>query len=218
MKEYLQETEYIDYSSKIVQSTINNLNLGGLSQKELAIKIFYFVRDSIKYSVHIDFLNPEIYKASVTLKNKVSFCIPKAITLNALARALGIPSRIHLVDFRNHRLAEKLIEVWGGTNIMASHSFAELYIDNKWVKATPALDLATCNKHDFIPVEFDGEHDALLHPKDRKGRLHAEYVKDHGTFSDLPLKLVHKIFEDTYGSLTMKRIQEISSNKIKTFI
>ena len=217
MKEYLKATEYIDYDSNIVQSAIKNLDLNDLDQKEQAIKLFYFVRDSFRYSVHMNFVNPEIYKSSHVLKEKVSFCIPKAITLCSLARAIGIPSRIHLVDFKNHRLTKKLIEAWGGTNIMASHCFTELYLENKWVKVTPAIDKETCIKHDFIPVDFDGETDALLHPKDTKDRLHAEYVYDHGTFADLPLDYIYKTFSDTYGSLTKERIQKISSNKVQTF-
>ena len=217
MKEYLQETKYLDYSSENVQSMIKKLKLDKLDQKKQTIKLFYFVRDSIRYSVHMNFVDPEIYKSSHVLQEKISFCIPKAITLASMARAISIPSRIHLVDLKNHRLTKKLIEAWGGTNIMASHSFTELYLDNKWIKATPAIDSETCKKHNFIPVEFDGENDALLHPKDTKGRLHAEYVKDHGTFADLPLEYIYKTFADTYGSLTKQRIQELSSNKVQTF-
>lgn len=217
MKEYLQATEYFDYNSKIIQTAIDNLELDGLTDKEKIVKIFYFVRDSIRYSVHVNYFNPEIFKASYTLKEKVSFCIPKAITLCSLARAINIPSRIHLVDLRNHRLSEKLIEAWGGSNIMASHTYSELFLNNKWVKATPAIDIKTSSKHNFIPVEFDGINDALLHPKDINGHLHAEYIKDHGSFADLPLKFIHNLFNETYGPITPKRIKEMITNQVPTF-
>jgi hypothetical protein len=47
-------------------------------------------------------------------------------------------------------------------------------------------DLRTCQKAGLIPVDFDGEHDAMLPPYTRDGRPHIEYVKDRGPYKDLP--------------------------------
>jgi transglutaminase-like putative cysteine protease len=206
----------MNYHSPVITETISSLKLENLTQKEQAIKIFYFVRDSIRYSISILNFDAKIFKASWTLQQDTSFCIPKAIALSALTRAVGIPSRIHLVDFVNHRLSESLAKAWG-TNIMAAHCYSELYINNKWVKATPALDIKICERHDFIPVEFDGENDGLLKPVDKKGRPHAEYIKDHGTFPDLPLPLIMSIFEENYGPITPKRLPELFLKSKQTF-
>ena len=41
----------------------------------------------------------------------------------------------------------------------------------------------------------------MLHPYDREGRQHMEYVHDHGTFADHPYQRVRDAFRDTYGDL-----------------
>ena len=200
MEQYLQETEFFDISSDYVQETLEKLELNGLSEKETAIKLFYHVRDSIGYSIKPVNLEKYTYTASLVLQQKKSFCIPKAIALGTLARAAGIPSRIHFVDFINHRLSDDLEKMWG-TKVMAAHCYTELYIENKWVKATPALDKAICDRHNFKTVEFDGENDALLHSLDRDGNPHAEYVKDRGTQPDMSLRLVASVFKEVYDGV-----------------
>jgi len=200
MDEYLQETEFFDINSEYVQETLDKLDINGLSEKEIAIKLFYHVRDSIGYSIKPVNLEKYTYTASHVLQQKKSFCIPKAIALGTLARAKGIPSRIHFVDFINHRLSDELEKLWG-TKVMAAHCYTELYLDGKWVKATPALDKEICDKHNFVTVEFDGENDALLHPVDRDGNPHAEYVKDRGTLTDMSLQLIYSVFKEVYGKV-----------------
>ncbi len=179
-----------------------------LSDREKAVKLFYYVRDSIKYSVIISSFDDNMFVASKVLQQESTFCIPKAIALGTLARAVGIPSRIHFVDFINHRLSPKLSKIWG-TNVMAVHCFTEFYLDKKWVKATAALDLETCEKHDFIPVEFDGIHDSTIKEVDKKGRPHAEYIKDRGTFADVPLNVIKKAMSETYQVNSDERLNQL---------
>ncbi|MHA2092493.1 MAG: transglutaminase-like domain-containing protein [Candidatus Kariarchaeaceae archaeon] len=216
MDQYLEATQFIDYKANNIQKVLHELELEGLSNIEKAIKIFYYVRDATKYSVHIKSFAPDVFKASNTIEQSYSFCIPKAILLCALSRAAGIPSRIHLVDFINHRLSDKLSSLWG-TNTMAGHCYAELYLNEKWVKATPALDKNTCEKNAFISVEFDGFQDGLLHSIDKNGKPHAEYINDHGTFADLPYDLVMNIFEKMYGNLDQERMKQLFDFKAATF-
>ncbi len=198
MEKYLKSSDICDTDSEFIRDLIVNLKLDGLSQVEKAIKLFYYVRDSIRYSVIIPSFDRDSFRASHTLKQNTSYCIPKAIALSTLARAVGIPARLHFVDFINHRLSEKLTKLWG-TNLMAGHCFSELYLNGKWVKATPALDLRTCTIHGFIPVEFDGENDAMLPSHDKWGNPHVEYVNDHGTFDHFPYEHIMKIMIDVYG-------------------
>ena len=149
-----------------------------------------------------------MFVASKIFQQESTFCIPKAVALGTLVRAVGIPSRIHFVDFINHRLSPKLAKIWG-TNVMAVHCFTEFYLDNKWVKATAALDLETCEKHDFIPVEFDGIHDSTIKEVDKKGRPHAEYIKDRGTYADVPLDMIKKAMSETYQVNSDERLNEL---------
>ncbi len=216
MDKYLQETNYIDYNNLIISEIIDSLDLKSDDKLNQAKKIFYHVRDSTKYSVKIISFSPQVFKASYSLSQEYSFCVPKALALCALSRAVGIPSRIHLVDFINHRLSQKLTELWG-TNMMVGHCYSELYLDGQWIKATPALDIETCTRHGFIPVEFDGINDGLLKSIDNKGNLHAEYVKDHGVYADLPYEFLMNLFENAYGKMDENGIVNLFTNQTPTF-
>jgi len=47
-------------------------------------------------------------------------------------------------------------------------------------------------------LEFDGEHDAMLHPFTADGRDHMEYVRDRGAFDELPFEEIIEAFRATY--------------------
>jgi hypothetical protein len=74
----------------------------------------------------------------------------------------------------------------GGDNLLIQHGYTQLYLDGKWVHASPAYDLDTCRKMGFVPVDFDGIHDARDSAFNARGKPHIEYVKDHGHYADFP--------------------------------
>ncbi len=193
----LKSTFVIDSDSRIVQETASVLAEKRSSQKEKAKELFYFARDEIKYNPYLAFCSFEDYRASETLQRAEGFCIQKAVVLTALARAIGIPARLGFADIRNH-LASKEFMDWLGTNISFHHGYSELYLNNKWVKATPAFNIEMCKKFDIEPVEFDGVGDAVFHERNKNGELHIEYVKYHGTFADLPFEEISQVFTEKY--------------------
>jgi transglutaminase-like putative cysteine protease len=193
---YLKPTFVIDSDSKIIKEKATLLTENFNSQKEKAKELFYFVRDKVKYNPYPS-RSIEDYRASKTLQRKEGFCIQKAVVLTALARAVGIPARLGFADIRNHIVPEKLREMMG-TNLFVYHGYSELWLNNKWVKATPAFNIEMCNKFDIKPVEFDGVTDAIFHKRNKKGELHVEYIKYHGTFADLPFKEIMQAFIDQY--------------------
>ncbi|MCG2634155.1 MAG: transglutaminase family protein [Gammaproteobacteria bacterium] len=150
-----------------------------------AVALYYAVRDQIRYNPHIPSLEPEAMVASRTLSAGEGFCIPKALLLAAVARAAGIPSRVGFADVRNHLTSEKLLQRMG-SDLFVFHGYTELWLEDRWVKATPAFNLALCERFGVEPLEFDGRQDSLFHPFDSSGRKHMEYVREHGSFSDLP--------------------------------
>ncbi len=103
--------------------------------------------------------------------------------LAALSQAIGIPSRLGFADIVNHQLPENIIK-FQGTNLLRYHGFCELYIGERWVKATPSFDLAICQEKGIIPVEFDGMTDALLLSHDIDGEQHIDNVSYNGNFED----------------------------------
>jgi hypothetical protein len=111
---------------------------------------------------------------------------------------VGIPSRLHFADLRNHLSSGTLRELMG-TDLFVFHGYTELFLGAKWVKATPAFDLSLCERQGVRPVEFDGISDAIFHPLDTEGRRHMEYVRDRGSFADLPFEEMIRTYKEMYG-------------------
>ena len=199
MKQYLQRTEFLDFHKKKVKEKALEIADGIKSDREKAIRLFYWVRDTIKYNMYTYF--PHIkanLKSSVTLRRGTGFCMSKAVLLSTLARAVGIPAKIHMVDIINHKISKRIIDFMG-TNVFHCHGYSELFIDNKWIKLTPVFDKNTAIKSGFVPlIEFDGENDALFAEYDLDGNLFVEYVEDYGSYSDLPIEQIIEIFEKNY--------------------
>jgi len=194
---YLKPTFVIDSNSKVIQEKATSLTEKHSSQREKARELFYFVRDRIKYNPYLALSSIEDYRASKTLQRGEGFCIQKAVVLTALARAVGIPARLGFADIRNHLAPKELTELMG-TNIFFYHGYSELWLNDKWVKATPAFNIEMCNKFDIKPVEFDGFRDAVFHERNKRGVLHIEYLKYHGTFADLPFREIKQVFIEKY--------------------
>ena len=92
-KEYLEETETIDYNNLIIQEKVNDLKQISRSQLNYIENAYEFVRDEIPHSWDI---KSEIVsrRASEVLINRTGICWTKSCLLAALLRANGIPSGI----------------------------------------------------------------------------------------------------------------------------
>ena len=201
MENYLRPTPVIDCDHPSIQKKAGELTGGQANTVENSKSLFYFVRDEIRYNFYPSSSRPEeLFRASNTLSAGGGFCIPKAILLAALARAVGIPAALGFADIRNHLLPQKVAELFG-TNLIRLHGYAVLYLEGKWVKATPAFDLRMCEENRFVPVEFDGKSDAMLPSHDQDGKLHIEYVKDVGHYCDdiQPDRLVDALMQGFEG-------------------
>jgi hypothetical protein len=96
-----------------------------------------------------------------------------------------------------------------GTDLFSYHGYTELYIHEKWVKATPAFDLKVCQEHRIVPVEFDGQHHALFHSHNLDGKLHIEYVEDHGHRIDIPVDEIMAAWMQHYGAGAQERLSRL---------
>tara|TARA_Y100000815_G_C13094060_1_gene406775 strand:+ start:119 stop:532 length:414 start_codon:yes stop_codon:yes gene_type:complete len=106
-----------------------------------------------------------------------------------MARALGIPSRLGLADVRNHLSSPQLL-AFLRSDVFVMHGYIELWLNERWVKATPAFNKALCERMGVGVLEFDGEQDSVFQPFDEQGRAHMEYLNDHGTFADVPVDFI----------------------------
>lgn len=197
MREYLEPTYYLDSDSPEVAAFAREAAGDAKSDVERAVRLYYAVRDGIRYDPYRFVLARESFRASAVLASGASFCVPKAILLAAAARALGIPSRLGFADVRNHLTTRRLREMMR-SDVFVFHGYTELYLDGKWVKATPTFNRSLCERFGVRTLEFDGREDALLHPFDREGRRHMEYLRDRGTFADFPLEAMVAAIREAY--------------------
>ena len=200
MNQFTAVTDYFDFNQPIVKQFAAEITKGISDPIEKAIALYYRVRDDFRYDPYTFRADPETFKASYLLEKGSSYCIPKAVLLGAAARCVGIPSRLGFADVVNHLSEPKFLEKMK-TNIFAMHGYIELYLDQHWVKATPAFNRSLCELYGVQPLDFDGRQDSIFHEFTGDGSKYMEYVKDYGSFADLPYELIVRTIKSTYPHL-----------------
>ena len=200
MTPYLAPGKFIDSNSPQVVVFAKKAAEGARDMRAAVLRLFHAVRDGIIYDPYVSFADPANYRSSTVLAAGRAFCIGKAALLAAGARVIGVPSRVGYADVRNHLTSPRLYERIK-TDTFRWHSYTELYLSGRWVKATPAFDRALCERAGIKPLDFDGEKDSLFHPFDRAGRRHMEYLKDRDTYADVPFDIIVADFRTHYPSL-----------------
>ncbi len=204
-QQYLVPTQFMDFESDEVQDFITSTIHGCKTTHEKIIKLYYAVRDSIRYDTYGIVFEPNHFRASATLKAKRGFCVQKSLLFAATARAIGVPSRLGYADVRNHISTEKIRKVMR-SDIFVFHGYVDLYLDNQWVKATPVFNKSLCEKLNVRSLDFDGTKDSLFQEYDRRGKKSMEYIRFHGTYADLPYQEMTEIFRKTYPHLYKEEI------------
>ena len=137
-----------------------------------AVKLYYAVRDCIRYDPYRVDLTTAGMKASTTLRARRGWCVSKAVLLAACCRSVGIPARLGFADVRNHLSTARLRE-----------------------------NLELCRKFRLLPLEFAGRNDSLYHPFDEAGNRHMEYIRYRGVYTDLPIDEIARTFREQYPFL-----------------
>ncbi len=185
MEKYLSPTYYLDSDHPAVEEFAHRSVRADSTPKEKAVALYYAVRDGFRYYPYDIVLRRSALKASFLLTKSHGYCIEKAVLLAAAARAVGIPARLGFVDVRNHIATEKLLQHLR-SDVLAFHGYAELYIDGRWVQATPAFNRDLCDRLGVASLEFDGENHSVFQEYDAQQGLFMEYLHDHGVFDDMP--------------------------------
>ena len=200
MDQFLTAGAFVDSDSPQVIAFAKKVAAGARDQRDAALRLYTAIRDGITYDPYVDLANPANYRASSVLAAGRAFCIGKSALLAACARVVGIPARVGYADVRNHLTSPRFYEK-AKTDRFIWHSYSELYLSGRWVKATPAFDRALCDRLGLKTLEFDGETDSLLQPFDRAGRRHMEYLNDRGAFADVPFETIQADFVKNYPGL-----------------
>lgn len=197
MENYLKPTYYIDCGNEDIITFALAHSSKEKTDIENAISLYYAVRDQIRYDPYNIEPSKENMIASNVLKRGYGFCVAKAVLLAACARAVHIPARLGFADVKNHLNTKKLQELMT-SDLFVYHGFTELFLNKQWVKATPAFNLELCINFNVKPLEFDGTKDSIFHPFDNSGKKHMEYVRDHGSFDDLPWDMLIVEYQKAY--------------------
>jgi transglutaminase-like putative cysteine protease len=198
--EYLEPGHYVDSDAAEVQAFAREAVGKATDPVEQASRLFTAVRDGFWYDPFSASTDPVAYRASTIVRAGATYCVPKAVLLAAAARAVGIPARLGFADVRNHFQTPRLRARMRGADLFVYHGYTDLYVDGRWVKATPAFNAELCARFGVEPIAFDGRHDALLHQYTPDGGTYMEYVRDRGVFADLPLEEILAAFHEHYGT------------------
>lgn len=196
MQEFLQESEFVDFSTPNVQALAQDLAYGLSSDQEIARECFLYVRDDIRHTGdHQDAITT--IKASEVLKHKTGWCYAKSILLAALLRANEIPTGF-CYQRRSCDANTK--------DIYCLHGFNAIYLkEHGWFKVDAR------GNNEGIDAQFEPPHEKLAFC------LQAHEV-DLGDIYDKPLAIVMQALQenDTYEAMTQnfpdifKRKREIS--------
>jgi transglutaminase-like putative cysteine protease len=198
-EDYLSPDAIIDSDNGQIKAYVSTVvGEGTTGPVESAVKLYYAVRDNIRYDPYTVSSRPEDYSASVILKRGRGFCVHKATLLCALGRACQIPSRLGFVNVRNHLASKQLIE-FVGSNLFVFHGYTEFFLNGKWVKATPAFNETLCVKHNVAPLAFNGLEDSVFQAYSTDRKLFMEYTDYYGTFATVPIPFMIKTWREIYG-------------------
>ncbi|PCI34076.1 MAG: transglutaminase [Flavobacteriaceae bacterium] len=205
---HIKETYYFDYSSDIIQEIVKKLDkTAGESDLDYAVKAYTFVRDFWTYYPYRFSLKKEDWKSSKIASQKEGHCLDKSIILISILRAKNIPARLGLSRVKNHIAVAQIIEKFGSDELVP-HGYVEIYLEGKWVKATPAFNKELCQKLGVHALDFDGETDAVFQEFDAKcANSFMEYLEDYGTFDEVPLEYMFKLMCDTYPLMIKKGVK-----------
>ena len=178
-------------------SYVEDVVAGVEQDTKRAVAVYYAIRDGILYDPYSADISVAGLKATTVLEERRGWCVSKAILLAACCRALGIPARLGYADVLNHLSTEKMRQRMK-TNVFYWHGYTALYLDDRWVKATPAFNIELCEKFGLKPLEFNGRDDSIYHAFDQAGNRHMEYLHDRGQFLEPPIEAMRRTFDEYY--------------------
>ena len=206
LTQYLCPTVFFDFESQEIQNLVEKVRANSSDESDaslsarqikMATDLYLFVRDGYRYNPYQISFRPEHYVASSLVIRKEGHCLDKSIILIAGLRALGIPARLRLAKVKNHIGVERLVEKFG-TNVMTPHGMVDIFLNKKWVKASPAFNQSLCEKCNVEPLGFDGVQDSIFQEYDRAGGQFMDYLEDYGSFEDVPVDFIKQNIVEHY--------------------
>ena len=178
---FLAETKYCDYKNLLIQNEVSHYIKKYSDKRELALALFYLVRDRTLYRVGSMNL-----KASDTFIKKGGSCTDNANLLVAFCRSVGIPAGYGVMEvvgpdyfgiITPRSLANRISK-------KTKHVYAYVFLSNRWIKCDPSDDEPlSLNTQHLNPqskiVEWNGISDAVLNLNP------SHIISDTGPFADI---------------------------------
>ena len=76
-----------------------------------------------------------------------------------------------------------------------------IFLDGKWLKASPAFNATLCEKCNVAPLEFTGEEDSIFQQYNEAGDAFMEYLEDYGHFPDVPMDFIRENMRTLYPAI-----------------
>ncbi|MFA6525438.1 MAG: transglutaminase family protein [Patescibacteria group bacterium] len=160
LNEFLKETRYCDWKNPEILKVVEKFQEQYTNRRELAIKLFEFVRDEIKYRI-----GPWGVKSSDTLRDKRGMCTSSSNLLVALYRAANIPAGYCIYKVRGGESFGHILPtlIKNPLKKHSVHIICYVYLD-KWIKCDPSTDSDLSNETKHISnimklVEWNGKDD-----------------------------------------------------------
>ncbi|MBU0974358.1 transglutaminase family protein [Patescibacteria group bacterium] len=168
LSEFLKETRYCDWKNPEIIKVVENYKAQFTDRRELAIKLFEFVRDEIKYRI-----GPWGIKSSDTLRERKGMCTSSSNLLVALYRAANIPSGYCIYKVRGGESFGHILPalIKNPLKKHSVHIICYVYLD-KWIKCDSSTDRDLSHETRHISnimklVEWNGKDD-FVHEIDQE--------------------------------------------------
>lgn len=167
MQDYLAATSLCDCDNPWLRKKAEEIIRGATTPKEKALRIFYFVRDNIRFSMAFS-----RSKASQILQQGYGECLTKTNAHVALLRAAGIPARMRWVMVQSKVLRGLVADfLLRSIASEASHFWAECYLGDRWISCEAFLDKplykgmlkqGLITREQIPTIDWDGENDLVI--------------------------------------------------------
>lgn len=200
----IKPTVHLDYLSVEINDFLADLPLKGKTTKEKVVLIYNKVRDHFLYDPYRLDLRAEELVASKILQKRRAWCVEKSIVMATCLRKIGVPCKLGYANVVNHIGTERLSTILKSKTI-ACHGYINLFLDGKWVKATPSFDKRICKLLKVSPLNFNGEEDSLFQ-EFRAEEKFMEYEKYLGEYNDVPVNMIKNEMKNNYPHLFKENI------------
>jgi transglutaminase-like putative cysteine protease len=220
MQDYLAATRLCDCDNPWLRKKAEETTNGATTPEEKALRIFYFVRDNIRFGMAFS-----RSRASRILKLGYGECLTKTNVQVALLRAVGIPAQMRWVMAQSKVLrglvADFVLRLIASE---ASHFWAECYLRDRWVSCEATFDKplyegmlkqGLITKGQIPTIDWDGENDlVLLKPwitKDRGSVPSADeaWLAYHNNGEGAPPVWIERLMAPVFCRLSLRNSDRI---------